>query len=103
MPLLLSGIRHGYIQYCESSGPTKIGEKLSISREHLVDIIVDVFDEINERNIQEPIIADLFRMCGLNPWSQKASLKAFEDHLNSLKENNVMKALLRNQQAVDFS
>jgi hypothetical protein len=77
--------------------PIKIGEKVSISHETMVQFIVEAISDINIKNYDEPFIRDGFKRCGLNPWSENQSLKAFKHHLDKLEENEVLKTMFQNQ------
>jgi hypothetical protein len=54
----------------------KIGEKISVPRETLVDFVLDAIAEINHQNFETHYIIDAFKCCGLNPWSQQKSFEA---------------------------
>ena len=94
-----SGVKQRYHQY-RSTLPLTIGKKISISREQLVDFVLETIDDINNKNNDDPFIADSFRRCGLNPWSRGKSLTAFQDHLDGLETNDVLRAMLSNQKAL---
>jgi len=82
----------------------ELGKKVRISREKVVDFILDSIDGINQESKKNLSIQDAFKCCGLNPWSSKNSLNAFKQHLDALEENNVLKAMiLSNQKAVELS
>ena len=82
----------------------ELGKKVRISREKVVDFILDSIDGINQESKKNLSIQDAFKCCGLNPSSSKNSLNAFKQHLDALEENNVLKAMiLSNQKAVELS
>jgi len=83
--------------------PIKIGEKVSVPRETMVQFILEAISDINNRNYDDPFIREGFRRCGLNPWSEKHSLDAFRDHLDKLEENDVLKTMLQNQKALSLT
>jgi hypothetical protein len=60
---------------------------------------LDSIREINDQNDDNPFIMNAFKRCGLNLWSQSKSLKAFEEHLDTLEANEIMQAMLSNQKA----
>ena len=94
-----AAVKKRYHQY-RSELPLVIGKKVSVTREQLVDFVLQAIDEINEDNNDNLFIHDAFKKCGLNPWSKNNSLKAFKDHLDSLEENMILKAMLTNQTAL---
>ena len=94
-----AAVKKRYHQY-RSELPVVIGKKVSVTREQLVDFVLQAIDEINEDNNDNLFIHDAFKKCGLNPWSKNNSLKAFKDHLDSLEENMILKAMLTNQTAL---
>ena len=80
-----------------------VGTKLRVSREKVVDMILKAITEINDLSTRTLMIQDAFKYCGLNPWSTATSLAAFQNHLDELEKNNVLKCMiLSNQQAVDL-
>jgi hypothetical protein len=81
----------------------KIGEKISVPGETLVDFVLDAIAEINRQNFETHYIIDAFKRCGLNPWSQQESLEAFREHLDRLEANEVLKAMLANQKALSLT
>ncbi len=62
--------------------------------------MLETINDINNKNNDNPFIADSFRRCGLNPWSRGKSLTAFQDHLDGLETNDVLQAMLSNQKAL---
>jgi hypothetical protein len=66
----------------------------------LVEFVLGAIEEINEQNNDHCFISDLFKKCGLNPWSKDNSLKAFVDHLDSLESKEILNAMLANQTAL---
>jgi hypothetical protein len=97
-----SAVKGKYHTY-RSGLPIKIGEKVSISRKTMVQFILEAISDINIKNYDEPFIRDGFKRCGLNPWSEDQSLKAFKDHLDKLEENEVLKTMLKNQKALSLT
>lgn len=93
-----AAVKRHYHTY-RSELPVKIGQKISVSRETLVNFVLDSIREINDQNDDNPFIMNAFKRCGLNPWSQSKSLKAFEEHLDTLEANEIMQAMLSNQKA----
>jgi hypothetical protein len=82
----------------------ELGKKVRISREKVVDFILDSVNDINQESTKKFSIEDAFKCCGLNPWNSTNSLNAFIEHLDGLKKNNVLKAMiLSNQKAVEQS
>ena len=94
--LFKSAVKKRYHQH-RAKLPIMIGKKVSISREQLVDFVLEAIEEINEHNNEHQFISDSFKKCGLNPWSKDNSMKAFMDHLDSLESNAILKAMLANQ------
>jgi hypothetical protein len=80
----------------------QVGKKLKVSREKLVELILQTIDEINQESSQTFLIQDVFKYCGLNPWSMENSLKAFSEHLDELESNLILKAMIKNQTAVQL-
>ena len=77
-----------------------VRHKLKMPREDFVHIVEDAIEDINLKNRREPYISDGFRLCGLNPWSQEASLSMFKNHLDKLEENKILNSLVQNQTAL---
>jgi hypothetical protein len=94
-----SGVKHRYHQY-RSTLPLTVGKKVTVSREMLVDFVLETINDINNKNNETPFIAESFRRCGLNPWSKGKSLTAFQEHLDGLETNDVLRAMLTNQKAI---
>ena len=69
----------------------KAGDVVKISRELLVHFIETAFNEINEDNKKTRSIAASFQQCGLDPFVKDDS--KFQEHLESLSEDGVYKAL----------
>ena len=67
-----------------------------------MEFVLDAIKEINDNNNEHQFITDEFKRCGLNPWSQNKSLEAFHQHLDKLESNNVLRAMLLNQNALDL-
>ena len=96
-----AGVKQRYHQY-RSRLPLQIGKKVVVSRETLVDFVLDTISEINDDNNERQFIAESFRRCGLNPWSKEKSLEAFHNHLDALENNDVLRAMLTNQKALSL-
>ena len=94
-----AGVKKRYHQY-RSTLPVTIGKKITVSREQLVDFVLDTIDEINQDNNDYPHITNAFKRCGLNPWSKSSSLQAFQQHLMQLERNAILQAMINNQKAV---
>jgi hypothetical protein len=92
-------VKKRYHQY-RAELPVVIGKKVSVTRKQLVDFVLQAIDEINEDNNDNLFIHDAFKKCVLNPWSKDNSMKAFKDHLDSLEESMILKAMLTNQTAL---
>ena len=73
---------------------------LKVSREKLVDFIEYAVDKINQDVKKNHLIFRTFEKCGLNPWSE--DLSKFDDYLKSLSENDLYKALIQNQTALNM-
>jgi hypothetical protein len=58
----------------------ELGKKVRISREKVVDFILDSIDDINEEITKNFSMQDTFKCCGLNSWSSSNSLNAFKEH-----------------------
>jgi hypothetical protein len=69
-----------------------IGTKLWVTRDKMVEFMVNVINEINDVSTKTLMIQDTFKYCGLNPWSTASSLEAFTEHLDNLEKNNVLNA-----------
>lgn len=78
----------------------KSEKKVSLSHEKLVDFVLQTIEEINKQNCENQFIADSFKKCGLNPWSKERSLQAFQEHLDFLESNEILKAMITNQNAL---
>ena len=94
-----AAVKKRYHQY-RAELPVVIGKKVSVTRKQLVDFVLQAIDEINEDNNDNLFIHDMFKKCGQNPWSKDNSMIAFKDHLDSLEENMILKAMLTNQTAL---
>jgi hypothetical protein len=79
-----------------------VGKKLRVSREKVVEFILQSIDNINSQSTQSFLIHDAFEYCGLNPWSMENSMKAFKEHLNPLESNHILKAMITNQTALQL-
>jgi len=84
-----SGVKHRYHQY-RSTLPLTVGKKVTVSCEMLVDFVLETINDINNKNNENPFIAESFRRCRLNPWSKGQSLTAFQEHLDGLDTNDVL-------------
>jgi len=96
-----SAVKKRYHLY-RSGLPINIGEKISVPRETLLGFILDAIKEINEQNDDVQFIRDAFCRCGMNPWSKEHSLHLFRQHLDNLEENDVLRTMLSNQEAVSL-
>jgi len=96
-----STVKKKYHHY-RSGLAVNIGQKVSVSREKVVEFVLDAIREINDNNNEHQFITDAFKRCGLNPWSQNKSLEAFQQHLDKLESNDVLRAMLLNQNALDL-
>jgi hypothetical protein len=67
------------------------GEKVKISREHLVEFVEEAYLQINQQQKTDSYIKQSFELCGLNPYATDDIV--FERHLASLSENSVYAAL----------
>jgi hypothetical protein len=80
------------------------GVKVKVTREKVVDFILESIKDINQKSMKDFSIHDAFKFCGLNPWSTENSLLAFKNHLDELENNYVLKSMiLRNQKAVELN
>ncbi len=84
-----AGVKKRYHQH-RTELSVEVGKKVSISREMLVDFVLQTIEEINEQNNDNHFITDSFKKCGLNPWSKENSLQAFQEHLDSLESNEIL-------------
>ena len=81
----------------------EVGTKIKITKEKIIEFILETISDINTQNTKQMIIHDAFKYCGLNPWSSENSRRAFKEHLNDLESNNILKAMiLSNQEAVQL-
>ena len=74
------------------------GEKVKISREHLVEFVEEAYLQINQQQKTDNYIKQSFELCGLNPYATDDIV--FERHLASLSENSVYAALTAVQTAL---
>ena len=86
----------------KQSANLKAGDKIPVSRENLVGFIQNAYDKINSVNIKNRWIADSFKTCGLDPWSENTK-RVFEAHLEKLSESRVYQALIDQHTAVQLS
>ena len=77
-------------------------KKYPFTRETVVEFVLDAIKKINNHNIEKQFITDAFKRCGLNPWSQNKSLEAFQQHLDKLESNDMLRAMLSNQKVLDL-
>jgi len=54
-----AGVKKRYHEY--QSLPVTIGEKIAVSRDTLVDFVLNTIDEINNSNNENPFISDAFK------------------------------------------
>jgi hypothetical protein len=76
--------------------------KISVPHESLLGFILDAIKEINEQNDDVQFIKDAFCRCGMNPWSKEKSLNLFKQYLDNFEENDLLCAMLSNQEAVSL-
>jgi hypothetical protein len=79
-----------------------VGNKLRVSREKVVNFILQSIDNINRQSTQSFLIHDAFKYHGLNPWSTENSMKAFKEHLDQLESNHILMAMIKNQTALQL-
>jgi len=96
-----AGVKKCYHEY-RSGLPVTIGKKISVSRETLVDFVLNTIDEINKSNNENQFISDAFKRCGLNPWSKTQSMEAFHQHLNKLESNEILRAMITDQKVLSL-
>jgi hypothetical protein len=82
--------------------PVSVGKKITVTREQLVDFVLQTIEEINHKNEHQRFIADAFIKCGLNPWGAGKSLEAFDNHLSKLESNEILRAMITNQTALEL-
>jgi len=101
--LLIGEIRERYYRYLsEQASSFQPGVRVKVSREKLVEIVEQSFDEINCDQKFDRSITRSFQICGLDPWT--SILEKVSDHLDSLTTNRVYEKLVRvkHQEAVIF-
>ena len=86
----------------KQSASLNAGDKIPVSRENLVGFIQNAYGKINSVNKKNRWIADSFKTCGLDPWSDTTK-KEFEAHLEKLSESCVYQALIDQHTAVQLS
>jgi hypothetical protein len=59
----------GLFRNSEEALSLNAGDKIPVSREDLVGFIENAYDKINSANRKNRWIADSFKTCGLDPWS----------------------------------
>jgi len=91
-----------FLLYSESIHDLKAGDKIPVSRENLVGFIQNAYDKINSVNRKNHWIADSFKTCGLDPWSENTK-RDFEAHLEKLSESRVYQALIDQHTAVQLT
>ncbi|KAH9100707.1 hypothetical protein Ae201684P_006901 [Aphanomyces euteiches] len=98
---LKSRIRCKYqdLRYKEAQD-LKAGEVFRVPREKLIDIIEEVYDDINIDNERKRWIASGFELCGLHP---EGDLSLFKQHLASLEQNKVYAAMMSSVKPLDLS
>jgi hypothetical protein len=80
------------------------GVKVKVTREKVVDFILESIKDINQKSMKDLSIPDALKFCGLNSCSTQNSLLAFKNHMDELENNNVLKSMmLRNQKAVELN
>jgi hypothetical protein len=95
------GVKKLYHEF-RSSLPVTVGKKITVTREQLVDFVLQTIDKINKKNEDQRSIADAFIQCGLNPWGATKSLEAFHNHLTKLESNEILRAMITNQMALEL-
>ena len=99
--LLRDIVRQQYYDHVTNIiGGIKPGMTLKVSREKLVDFIEYAVNKINQDVKKNHLIFSTFEKCGLNPWSE--DLSKFDDYLKSLSENDLYKAFIQNQTALNM-
>jgi hypothetical protein len=78
------------------------GDKIPVSPEDLVGFIENAYDKINSASRKNCWIADSFKVCGLDPWSDTTKA-LFEAHLEKLSHSQVNQALVDQHRAVELS
>ena len=73
------------------AGTLKVGDMVQLSREEIVALCEEAFNEFNENQKVDHAIAQAFEVCGMNPFSY--STEHFDKHLASLSEDGIYKAL----------
>ena len=73
--------------------------KHKLSREEAADIVTSAMKKVSTKNLKNRYVKKSFEIWGSNTWSY--DLVNFEEHLVSLSENNIYKALLRNNNGID--
>ncbi|CAK4163939.1 unnamed protein product [Aphanomyces euteiches] len=98
---LKSRIRCKYqdLRYKEAQD-LKAGEVFRVPRKKLIDIIEEVYDDINIDNERKRWIASGFELCGLHP---EGDLSLFKQHLASLEQNKVYAAMMSSVKPLDLS
>ncbi|CAK4679347.1 unnamed protein product [Aphanomyces euteiches] len=99
--ILKSRIRCKYqdLRYKEAQD-LKAGEVFRVPREKLIDIIEEVYDDINIDNERKRWIASGFELCGLHP---EGDLSLFKQHLASLEQNKIYAAMMSSVKPLDLS
>ena len=90
----MGGFYQESIHYLNS----KPGNKIHVSREKPVEIIVKSFEWINSQQMSQTYIRDSFIWCGLNPYVEDQS--RFKAHLYSLSDNMSYDSLLRTKESM---
>lgn len=93
---------HNHILELFRNSEQTAGDKIPVSREDLVGLIENAFAKFNTANQKHRWIADFFKTCGLDPWSDTAK-EVFEAHLEKLSESQVYQALIDQHTAVQLS
>ena len=65
------------------AGTLKVGEMVQLSREEIVALCEEAFNEFNENQKVDHAIAQAFEVCGMNPFSY--STEHFDKHLESTR------------------
>ena len=79
---------------------SQYGNKIQVSRENLVEMLVKLFDWINDQQISQSYIRDSFGLCGLNPYVEDQYI--FKAHLDSIFDNIAYDSLLSTKKSMNL-
>ena len=71
---------------------SQFGRKNHVSNENMVDLLLKLFEWINDQQVSQSYIQDSFALCGLNKYVEYQSI--FKAHLDSLPVNISYDSLL---------